>query len=216
MNPVEMLKAGCEILDPLLHPYGFVYREIAAGQGSGGYFACGKYVRNDRSLELHFRHSLGLVTYHIGSHSVTHESYMRELVGNQESPQYPGFSEDPLDGFRHLASDLSRYGQDFLGGSGEILVKAAAKEAAQRKAQEDDDMVRAVGDTRRRKEARQLFQAAKYPAVVQQLESLKYPERMTEAEKKMLEIAKRKSPPTSNPAKARWALFASKMKLFWK
>lgn len=191
MNPTERLKAGCEILDPILNPHGFVFCEIKAGQGSGGYFATGNYVCGNCSLELHFRYSLGLVTYYIGPHSVTHESYMRELLGNQGGNQYPGFSEDPLDGFHHLASDLRNYGQDFLSGSGKVLAKAAAKEAAQRKAQEV--MLQAEGDTRNREEARQLFHAAQYQAVIKRLESLKYPEYMTESEKKMLELAKRKS-----------------------
>ena len=37
---------------------------------------------------------------------------------------YPGFSQDPLDGFRHLSEDLKKYGADFLSGTGFKLKKA--------------------------------------------------------------------------------------------
>lgn len=216
MNPTEILKAGCEALERSLSLHGFVYCDAGAGQSCGGDFASGNYIRGDRKLELHFRGTLGLITYHIGSYSVTHESYMREILGDRGGNQYPGFSENPLDGFHHLAADLDNYGQDFLSGSGEILIKAATQEAIRRKKQEDDSMVYAVGDIEKRERARQLFRDAQYQAVVQRLESLKYPERMTEAEKKMLEIAKRKSPPPRSSVKAKLTLFASTIKLFRK
>ena len=36
-------------------------------------------------------------------------------VRNQRwATDYPGFSENKLDAFKHLAADLAQYGQDFL------------------------------------------------------------------------------------------------------
>jgi hypothetical protein len=53
---------------------------------------------------------------------------MRSVVPKGERPQYPGFSDDPLDGFRHLAHDLRKYCADFLVGSGADF-QAAKKDA---------------------------------------------------------------------------------------
>ena len=75
------------------------------------------FAAANRALELHFRHSLGLVRYHIGSSSIVHEDYMWSAIGRRHASEYPGFSTDPLDGFRHLLHDLESHGTDFLQGS---------------------------------------------------------------------------------------------------
>jgi hypothetical protein len=191
MNPKEILRTGCEILEPVMRPHGFTFVEGLAGTSHYGDFACGDFVRADRRLELHFRYSLGLVTYHLGSSSATHESYMRELL-HGGAHQYPGFSDDPLDGFRHLAHDLENFASDFLAGSGEVLVNAALKEVEKRKALNSLDMARAVGDTTKREDARRLFREGNLMGVVNLLGSLTYPDLMTEAERKYLEIARKK------------------------
>ena len=118
-SPKETLAAGCAVLEPVLAAHGFAWVPGAAGHGSGGDFASGSYVRGTRRLELHFRHSLGLVTYHLGERSLDHEAYMRVAAGANGGNQYPGFSFDPIDGFRHLAHDLSKFCQSFLAGSDE-------------------------------------------------------------------------------------------------
>ena len=103
-----------------------------AGQGSGGRFATGDYVSGRRRLELHFRRSLGFVTYHLDGSSVSHEGLMRAL-GAAGRHEYPGFSDDPLDGFRHLQRDIECYGQVFLTGSDDdfshVLAEAQRLEA---------------------------------------------------------------------------------------
>ena len=38
------------------------------------------------------------------------------LLGVADQAAYPGFSDDPLDGFRHLRSDLERFAEPFLTG----------------------------------------------------------------------------------------------------
>jgi len=117
MQPSEVLNRGATILEPVLRPHGFVFVERGTGKGSGGEFAWGEFVHGDRRLELHFRYSLGLVTYHVGQMSVAHEHLMRTIVGSVGGNEYPGYSTDPLDGFRHLRHDLERYGSAFLTGT---------------------------------------------------------------------------------------------------
>lgn len=116
MNPKEHLLAGCQILDPVFVPQGFLFRLGAVRKGSGGEFAMGEYLRGHRGLELHFRWSLGLVTYKLGTVGASHEAVMRAL-GVHGQNEYPGFSDEPLEGFRHFRSDIERYGQVFLTGS---------------------------------------------------------------------------------------------------
>jgi hypothetical protein len=124
MNPADAMKSGVDILEPLLtHQYGFSYRPIGQGRSSGGDFVSGEFHRGDRRLELHFRHSLGLVTYHVGASSMSHEDYMWSAIGQRSASSYPGFSDDPLQAFRDLKSDIRQHGTDFLSGSDDDFLR---------------------------------------------------------------------------------------------
>ena len=124
MQADEALAAGVQLLAPLIQAHGFTFVMLAGGQGSGGRSASGEFRRERagqvRRLELHFRHSLGLVTYHVDRTALSHADYMRALKAKNE---YPGFSDDPLDGFRHLLHDLERYAGDFLDGVGDEFAR---------------------------------------------------------------------------------------------
>jgi hypothetical protein len=114
--PIEVLREGCAILDPLMSEHGFSLTDCHSGRGSGGPFASGSYVNGDRKLELHFRYSLGLVTYHFRKISIDHESYMRIVLGSNGGNKYPGFSDNPLDAFRDLVDDAQNFATTFLEG----------------------------------------------------------------------------------------------------
>ena len=189
-SPKEALLDGAKILDAVLLPKGFRFQFREEGKGSGGNFACGEFVREDRRLELHFRQSLGLVRYHVGDQSAFHESYMREL-GGWDQCRYPGFSEDPAAAFHDLAHDLG-LADDFLSGSAAVLRTAAATEASDTAAQNKRDMAGYVGDVRQRQQLRQRFREGRYGQVVALAETLKYPDQMTESERRMVKIARKK------------------------
>jgi hypothetical protein len=120
-RPYEALRQGVQILDPVMRAHGFEYGDGSTGACSGGPFVSGEFVRGDRRLELHFRFSLGLVTYHIGRDALRHELYMRALLGPNLGNRYPGFSDDTIEGFRGLRYDLETFAGDFLSGSGEAF-----------------------------------------------------------------------------------------------
>ena len=122
----EALLAGVRSLNPVLEPHGFVFKLETRGEGSGGWFVSGAYQRGNRRLELHFRYSLGLVTYSIGKDSMDHEHYMR-LLGVYGKNQYPDFPDDPLESFRSLAMDIQTYCQDFTSGDGQEFCSLVAK-----------------------------------------------------------------------------------------
>src|SRR6185437_338549 len=104
-RPKETLIEGAQILRSLLEPQGFRFEFRGEGESSGGHFAWGEFIRGDRRIELHFRHNLGLVRYHVGDESALHESYMREL-GVWRQCEYPGFSDEAIGAFRELKHDL--------------------------------------------------------------------------------------------------------------
>jgi hypothetical protein len=115
----EILQQGADILAPVLVPHSFRFSIVASGGSSGGAFALGEFVRGDRRMELHFRWSLGLVTYHIGSLSLAHDDYFRALLGRSRGGHYPGISEEPLVAFEALRQDLVDHCSDFISGTGE-------------------------------------------------------------------------------------------------
>lgn len=114
--PIEVLREGCTILDPVMSRHGFCFTDGHSGRGSGGHYASGAYVNADRKLEIHYRCSLGLVTYHFGQSCIDHESYMHVLLGDKRGSRFPGFSDDPLAAFRDLAHDIRNFAAAFLEG----------------------------------------------------------------------------------------------------
>jgi hypothetical protein len=112
-SPRDLLFDGKAILDPLLEPLGFRFRLTESGRSSGGPFAVGSYSNDGWDLELHVRRALGIVYYRVDGAALEHRLYM-QLLGVEREAAYPGFSDDPLDGFRHLRSDLERFAGGFL------------------------------------------------------------------------------------------------------
>jgi hypothetical protein len=116
-DPLDALTAGVAILNDLMKRHAFCASNNIIGRGSGGTFASTEFTRGDRKLEIHFRYNLGLVTYHVGKVSLSHEDYMWSVIGKRWASHYPGFSKDPLNSFRDLRQDLEEYGAAFLSGT---------------------------------------------------------------------------------------------------
>ena len=120
---IATLAAGAKIVGAVIEPHGFLWVPGKAHEGHPGNAARGTFVKGDRQLELGFRWSLGPVTYRIGTASVSHEALMR-YSGHYADAAYPGYSTDLLDAFRHLASDLQKFGGDFMFGDGATIIAA--------------------------------------------------------------------------------------------
>jgi hypothetical protein len=121
-NPEEILFQGSELLKPIFSKHGFIFVLSGKGKSSGGYFASAEYRRGERTFELHFRYSLGMVAYHLGSESISHEEYMCSVLGKPHLSKYPDFSDDPLDAFRALRHDLATYCGEFLEGTNDAFL----------------------------------------------------------------------------------------------
>jgi hypothetical protein len=126
---IAILDAESKIVGVVIEPHGFVWAHGKTHQGHPGNAARGTFVKGDRQLKLGFRWSLGPVIYRIGSVSVVHEALMK-YAGHYAEAEYPGFSTDPLDAFRHLAGDLHRFGGDFMFGDGATIIAASKAKAA--------------------------------------------------------------------------------------
>jgi len=141
-SPKSALLEGAEIPEKVLASKGFHFQFHGEGKSSGGTFAWGEFVRGDRRIELHVRFNLGLVRYHAGTESKSHDYYMREL-GVRDQCHYPGFSEDSKEAFLGLAHDLLRQG--------------------------------------------------KYEDALAEFKRLEYPERLSESDRKMVELARKRT-----------------------
>jgi hypothetical protein len=122
-NPEEILLQGSELLKPVFSEHGFSFARLDAGMSSGGRFGSAEFRRGNRRFEFHFRFSLGMVTYHLGPESISHEEYMFSVLGKPNLSHYPSYSTDPLDAFRDLRDDLQSYCSDFLQGTDDVLLR---------------------------------------------------------------------------------------------
>lgn len=112
MTPEQQLLDGVKIIATYLEPLGFNFKLIGTGKSSGGHFAYGQFVCGDREIELHFRYSLGLVSYKVGNLVLGHEDYIN-LLDKHGQNKYPNFSDEPNDAFKCLKFDLENFLEDF-------------------------------------------------------------------------------------------------------
>ena len=172
----------------VLGPRGFSFVLRGEGQGSGGHFAWGEFVRSDRRLEIHFRLGLGQVVYHAGSTSASHEAYMQQL-GQLERCRYPGFPNDPMQAFHDLAHDLA-FAEDFLSGDASVLLDAARKEKVLLDSKSEELMAGYTGQTRELEKMREDFKAGKYQDVLATFDKLPLPHLLTDAQMKLVTLAR--------------------------
>lgn len=123
IEPKTVLLQGAEMLKPLFSKHGFYFTPLSGGSSSGGQFAHGEFRRADRAFDFHFRYSLGMITYHLGPESISHQEYMCSMLGKPGLSHYPGFSNRPLDAFRDLRDDLQSYCDEFLAGTNEAFLR---------------------------------------------------------------------------------------------
>lgn len=55
-----------------------------------------------------------------------HEGYMRAVLGNAGGNRYPGFSDNPLSGFKDLAYDLENFANAFVNGDFKEFARCTA------------------------------------------------------------------------------------------
>jgi len=191
LKPEQLLINGAEILSTYLSSLDFKFKLIETGHGSGGDFAHGQFFNEDRMIDLHFRWSLGLVSYKINDLILSHEDYI-ELVDKHGQNKYPNFSDDPLDAFRCLLFDLKELLNDFTEkNAAAFRQKAADKIKDLNKNQvlkSNADKKIYSGDQRLIDQIRTEFKKGNYSQVNKLKIRIQNPELLTATEKRLLEI----------------------------
>ena len=191
MTPEEHLLDGVKILSTYLEPLGFHFKLAATGQSSGGHFAFGQFVCGDREIELHFRWSLGLVSYKVGNLVLGHEDYIN-LLDKHGQNKYPNFSDEPNDAFKCLKFDLENLLQDFAENNAiQFRQNAPGKviEIAKYQAIKDNaDKKISSGDQRLIDQAKIEFKNGNYLQVDKLKRQIQHPDLLTIIEKKLFEL----------------------------
>jgi hypothetical protein len=102
-DPHRVSRAGSELLRPLLEGYGYEIGPEETARGSGGPAAVVRWVADDRWIETHVRTGLGIVRYGFGDEYIEHRDFLRWAGA---AGAYPGYGDDPVQGFVRLLADL--------------------------------------------------------------------------------------------------------------
>ncbi len=191
LKPEQLLIKGAEILSTYLSSLNFNFNLIETGKGSGGHFAHGQFINEDKTIDLHFRWSLGLVSYKINNLILSHEDYI-DLVGQHGQNKYPNFSDNPLDAFHCLLFDLKNLLNDFTENNALIYrQKAPDKIKDLEKTQllkNNADKKLYSGDQRLIEKIKIEFKNGNFLKVDKLKNQIKHPEFLTATELRLFEI----------------------------
>ena len=197
MTPEQHLSEGVKVLSPYLEPLGFRFELKGTGKSSGGTFAYGHFIKRgrlfgrQRKIELHFRFSLGLVSYTVGDLVLSHQDFV-DLLDKHGKNKYPNFSDDPQDAFHCLLWDIKNILNDFTEHKAVIFRQKASKRLKEiRKGQEamqQNDLKNSSGDQCLINKASIAFKKGHYREVDRLKQQLKYPALLSRTEQKLFEL----------------------------
>jgi hypothetical protein len=197
VTPEQQLLDGVKILSTYLEPLGFKFQLKGTGKGSGGHFAYGQFINGgglfnkSKNIELHFRWSLGLVSYSVGDLTLSHEDYIN-LLDKHGQNKYPNFSDNPQDSFTCLLWDLKNLLSDFAENNAILFKQKAPDRIKQIKKQQEilskSENKKYSGDQRLIDQAKIEFKKGNYSQVDKLKQQLQHPDLLTETEKKMFEL----------------------------
>jgi len=191
LTPEQHLLEGVKILSTYFEPLGFHFKLTGTGQSSGGHFAYGQFVCGDREIELHFRWSLGLVSYKVGDTVLGHEDYIN-LLDKHGQNKYPNFSDEPIDAFKCLKSDLENLLKDFAENNAVQFRQKGPEKAIEIEKQQEiknnNDKKIYSGDQRKIDQAKIEFRNGNYLEVDKLKRQIQHKDLLTETEKKIFEL----------------------------
>jgi hypothetical protein len=192
-NRTEDFELGLSQLIPFFDAQGFSLIRGEPDVDKEGTSYSARFIRHLRSVELNHLYSLSPVIYSIRQFSVEHTYYMRAL-GVTGAAQFPCFSDDSISGYPALLHDLENLLSPFFVGSEEDF-SAIAKQyllAQQRRNEADsrDLSYHATGEDRLKARARELFRQGRYDEVDQIESQLRFPELLTDSERKIFALAR--------------------------
>ena len=188
--PGKQLEHGAALLIAVLKPHGFAFDSGSAGDGSGGLFATGRFIRGTRRLALFHRYGLVVVMYGLDGWFVPHSDYLIALGANKHSKFLSTPIEAGLERYHALAFDLKTLCTDFTTGDASTLVAAARNYNDALEVRGKQLNAKAVGDTEKRRLALNAFRNNQYSDVIELMESIIYPELLKSSETRMIEMAR--------------------------
>ncbi len=191
MTPEQHLLDGVKILSTYLEPLGFHFKLKGTGNSSGGNFACGQFVCDDKEIELHFRWSLGLVSYKVKNLILMHEDYINLLEKHGQN-KYPNFSNNPNDAFTCLKFDLENLLKDFTENNAIEFRQKAPKKLKEIEMIEaiksDAELKKYSGDQRIIDKAKIEFRNGNYLKVDELKNKIQHPNLLSKTEQKIFEL----------------------------
>jgi len=194
-NSESDFEFGLSQLIPFFSSRGFSLSRSAPYIDRQGTSYSASFVYHPRSVELNHLYSLGPVIYRIRDFSVEHTFYIQAL-GKTAAAQFPCFVDDSISGYPSLLHDLENLLSPFFVGSENDFIAIANDyiQMEQRRHQDDSHNLtyHATGEDRLKAHARELFRQGRYDEVAQIESQIKFPELLTESERKIFALAKRR------------------------
>jgi hypothetical protein len=192
-NKQEDFEFGLAQVAPFFNSLGFLLSRGEPYTDKPGTSYSARFVRSPRSVGLSHLYSLGPVLYSIREFSVEHTFYMQAL-GLTAAAQFPRFVDDSVSGYPALLHDLENLLSPFFSGPEDDFVAIAKRYMQAQQQQHEDDSrdltYHATGEDRLKARARELFRQGRYDEVLQIEAQIRFPELLTESERKVFNLAR--------------------------
>ena len=133
--------------------------------------------------------------YSIRELSVEHTFYIQAL-GLTASARFPCFADDSISGYPALLHDIENLLSPFFAGREHDFSAIASKYMRAQQQQHQDDSrnlsYRASGEDRLKAQARELFQEGRFKEVVKIETQIRFPDLLTESERKIFALARKR------------------------
>ena len=194
-NRKEDFELGLNQLVPFFESVGFsLFRGEPSIDREGTSYSA-RFVRSPRAVELNHLYSLGPVIYSIRKFSVEHTFYVQEL-GAIAAAQFPCFVDNSIAGYPALLHDLENLLSPFFTGPENDFIAIAKRYLHQEKQQTKRDTVNLTyyssGEDRLKTRARELFREGLYAEVGQIELQIKFPDLLTDSERRIFSIARKR------------------------
>ena len=192
-NKQEDFEFGLAQVAPFFDSLGFLLSRDKPYTDKPGTSYSARFIRPPRSVELNHLHSLGPVIYSIREFSVEHSFYIKAL-GASSAARFPCFVDDSVSGYPALLHALQHLLSSFFVCPEEDFIAIAEQYMqGQHKQHEDDSRdltYHATGEDRLKARARELFRQGRYDEVLQIEAQIRFPELLTESERKLFNLAR--------------------------
>ena len=192
-NRKEDFEFGLSQLIPFFDFLGFALTRGEPDIDRAGTSYSARFLRSPRSVELNHLYSLGPVIYSIREFSVEHFFYINAL-GASSTAQFPCFVDDSVSGYPALLHDLKHLLSSFFVCPEEDFIAIAEQYRQGQHQQHENDSrdltYHATGEDRLKARARELFRQGRYDEVLQIEAQIRFPELLTESERKVFNLAR--------------------------